>query len=158
MHILLSNLSLVNLRFFCQSSANFEIYVLFVLHYVESIFIYNAQLYTFSSSLISSFVLWSYTSWIVNSSLIITLVSDLRLLSSCTLSSCIKNISLNGSVPVPRWKDGKTPMQLGLSETAAVLSHQAYDDMTSDSVNKRHVQWNVRIGDVTDGGHFEYLL
>jgi len=31
-------------------------------------------------------------------------------------------------------------MQLGLSETAAVLSHQAYEDMTRDSVIKRHVQ------------------
>lgn len=49
-------------------------------------------------------------------------------------------------------------MQLGLSETAAVLSHQAYEDMTRDSVIKRHVQWHARIGDKTNGGHFEYLL
>jgi hypothetical protein len=49
-------------------------------------------------------------------------------------------------------------MKLSLSETADVLSHQAYKDTTRDSVIKRHAQWHARIGDKTDGGHFEYLL
>jgi len=51
-----------------------------------------------------------------------------------------QHISLNESVPALRSKGGKTPMHLGLSETAAVLSHQAYEDKTRDSVIERHVQ------------------
>jgi hypothetical protein len=61
-------------------------------------------------------------SWIINSSLIITL----QLLSSCTLPSCIKNRThfSKWSVPALRWKGSKTPMHLGLSETAAIFSYQ----------------------------------
>jgi hypothetical protein len=52
----------------------------------------------------------------------------------------------------------ETPMHLGLSETAATFSPQAYEDKTRDSVIKRHVQWHAKIGDEIIGGHFEYLL
>jgi len=49
-------------------------------------------------------------------------------------------------------------MHLVLSQTSAVLSHQAYEDKTRDSVIKRHVQWHAKMGDEIIGGHFEYLL
>jgi len=49
-------------------------------------------------------------------------------------------------------------MHLGLSETAAVLSNQAYVDKTRDTVIKRYVKWHAKIGDEINGGHSEYLL